>query len=110
MIGANPWPPVALSQGGRVTPSATRSDATSPHSAVLSRVLVVDDEVGIRRLMLDLLTDEGYEVRGAQDGLAALDVLRGWTPDVILLDMSMPRMSGEQFLDARRDQGLAQCA
>lgn len=71
------------------------------------RVLVVDDEDGIRGLLQAILADEGYEARGARDGLAALDILRDWTPDLILLDLSMPRMSGHEFLEARRQEGLA---
>jgi len=91
-----------------VTPAAQPLVAAQPHGgAHQPRVLVVDDEPGIRNLVVDILRDEGYETRDAEDGLSALDVLRAWTPDVILLDLSMPRMNGWQFLEARREQGLA---
>ncbi|MGE3856104.1 MAG: response regulator [Dehalococcoidia bacterium] len=72
-----------------------------------ARVLVVDDEPGIRNLVVDILGDEGYETRAAEDGVCAIEVLRGWTPDLILLDLSMPRMDGWQFLEARRELGIA---
>lgn len=71
------------------------------------RVLVVDDEPGIRNLVVDILGDEGYETRAAEDGLRALEILREWTPDLIVLDLSMPRMDGWQFLEARADLHLA---
>lgn len=70
-------------------------------------MLVVDDEPGIRNLVVDILGDEGYEARSAEDGVRALEVLHDWTPDVILLDLSMPRMDGSQFLEARAGAGLA---
>jgi len=85
-------------------PRAARSERGSARAA---RVLVVDDEAGIRNLVVDILGDEGYETRSAADGVCAIEVLRTWTPDVILLDLSMPRMDGWQFLEARREMGLA---
>jgi CheY-like chemotaxis protein len=72
-----------------------------------ARVLVVDDERGIRSLLAEILSDEGYEVRQAEDGERALEVLAGWDADVILLDLSMPRMTGWEFLQARRERRIA---
>ncbi|MBI3971711.1 MAG: response regulator [Chloroflexi bacterium] len=69
---------------------------------VQPRVLVVEDDVPIRLLVREVLTDEGYIVKDAPNGAAALDVLDGWTPHVILLDMRMPVMDGWQFLEAYR--------
>ena len=65
---------------------------------VRGSVLVVDDEPSIRHLLRELLSDEGYEVRVAEDGVAALGALAQWTPDVMLLDLAMPRMSGYELL------------
>jgi CheY-like chemotaxis protein len=63
------------------------------------RVLVVEDERDIRELLVELLSDEGYVVSFACDGQDALrQVLLRW-PDLILLDLMMPVMSGWQFLD-----------
>jgi len=68
----------------------------------MKRVLVVDDDPDIRA-MLDLaLSAEGYEVVTAADGAAGLDAVRAATPDVILLDLRMPGMSGEEFTDRYR--------
>jgi CheY-like chemotaxis protein len=65
-------------------------------------VLVVDDDADIRGLVAGALLDEGYEVTTAPDGLVALERVCSYVPDVILLDMHMPRMNGWQFADAYR--------
>ena len=61
------------------------------------RVLVVDDDAGIRESLVLLLEDEGYEVRAAPNGRAALELLARWRPAVILLDLMMPVMDGWAF-------------
>jgi CheY-like chemotaxis protein len=61
-------------------------------------VMVVDDDDEIREALADVLTDEGYEVVGARDGLQALQYLRGGRrPQAILLDLWMPVMDGWQL-------------
>ncbi len=67
------------------------------------RVLVIDDEEPIRAALEDMLGDEGYEVRTAPDGRQGLEMLAGWRPDVILLDLSMPVMGGAAFRQAQLD-------
>lgn len=71
------------------------------------RVLVVDDEPGVRFALKVVLEDAGFEVSEAQDGLAALESLRsGPPPELALVDVQMPRMGGLELLDAmsgRRD-------
>jgi len=62
------------------------------------RLLVVDDERCIREMMADLLLSNGYEVLTAQDGFDALNQLREPVPDLIISDLTMPRMSGVEFL------------
>ncbi len=57
-------------------------------------VLVVDDDPAIRRLYRRLLERDGFQVHEAGDGLAALELARALTPDVILMDVEMPGMSG----------------
>lgn len=62
---------------------------------VSRRVLVVDDEMMLRRLTIAILGGEGvYEIREASDGVEALEVASQWLPDVVLLDINMPRMDG----------------
>lgn len=60
-------------------------------------VLIIDDDESIREFVSVALADEGYAVRTATDGAAALEVLRRERPSVILLDMRMPVMDGWQF-------------
>ena len=75
----------------------------------MTKILVVDDDAEIRELLHDLLTDEGFRVNVASDGKEALDILQregGW---VILLDLMMPRMTGQQVVDRlKTDQTLLQ--
>jgi CheY-like chemotaxis protein len=66
------------------------------------RVLVVDDDPGIRRMVSLVLAGEGYDVRTAEDGRQALDLLASWHPAVILLDLMMPVMDGWTFLVAQQ--------
>lgn len=58
------------------------------------RILVVDDEAQITRVLRAALTGQGYLVRTAADGQAALDLVHDWSPDVIVTDLSMPNMDG----------------
>lgn len=62
----------------------------------MSRVLVVDDEEPIRRVLRGYLEADGHTVTEAADGQAALDAMRRDAPDLVLLDVMMPRMSGFQ--------------
>jgi DNA-binding response OmpR family regulator len=63
-----------------------------------ARVLVVDDERNIRELLEIGLGDEGYEVRTAPDGQAALQIAREWSPDAIVLDVMLPKIDGIALL------------
>jgi CheY-like chemotaxis protein len=66
------------------------------------RILVVDDEPVIRETSALVLSDQGYEVRTAGDGFEALVELRQALPDMIISDLSMPNMSGFEFLSVVR--------
>ncbi len=58
------------------------------------RILVVDDESQITRVLRTALTGSGYEVRTAEDGHAGLRAAREWQPDLVITDVSMPNMTG----------------
>lgn len=58
------------------------------------RILVVDDEPQITRVLRMSLSSQGYDLRVANDGEAALDVLKDWTADLVITDLSMPNMTG----------------
>lgn len=66
------------------------------------RILVVDDDEGVRRVSQQVLSRFGYEVRTAQDGFEALVVMRKALPDLIVSDLKMPNMSGFEFLSVVR--------
>lgn len=68
-------------------------------------ILVVDDEAPIREALRIVLADEGYDVRVATDGVAALALLGDEPANLVLSDMMMPRMDGMALLDALRERG-----
>jgi CheY-like chemotaxis protein len=71
-------------------------------------VLVVDDEPDVRAYLAQTLSDAGFRVETAGDGLEALERIRAHPPDFISLDLVMPRMSGHKLLyELRRDKALA---
>src|SRR3954452_10887711 len=59
-----------------------------------ARILVVDDEAQIRRIMRTTLTGAGYEVDDAKTGEEGLNKVREFHPDLVLLDINMPGMGG----------------
>lgn len=63
------------------------------------RILVVDDDALLRSSVAAILADEGYEVDLAGDGVDALERIHENPPDVILLDVLMPRMNGKALLE-----------
>jgi CheY-like chemotaxis protein len=65
------------------------------------RILVVDDDHDLRELLAAVLSSAGYEVLTAENGAAALSVLRTVLPDLIVLDLMMPVMNGWQFREAQ---------
>ena len=64
----------------------------------MARVLVVDDDAAIRDTLRDLLDAEGYDVALACHGLEALESLRRQRADVVILDLRMPVMTGDELL------------
>lgn len=66
------------------------------------RILVVEDDADLVDLIAEALADADFAVRSAPDGVAALALLPTWAPSLILLDLSMPLMSGEEFAEQYR--------
>lgn len=64
--------------------------ATTEHR----RILVVDDETQITRVLRTSLSSQGYDIRVANDGETALEIMKDWTPDLVITDLSMPNMDG----------------
>src|SRR5215212_5453285 len=69
-------------------------------------ILVVDDEVDIVNLVVDVLQDEGYEVRSAFSGEMALAAIAQQQPAMILIDMYMPQMTGITVVEHIRRNGI----
>ena len=58
------------------------------------RILVVDDEPQITRVLRASLSSQGYDIRVANDGETALEIMKDWTPELVITDLSMPQMDG----------------
>ncbi|MEM5871249.1 MAG: response regulator [Candidatus Aenigmatarchaeota archaeon] len=69
---------------------------------VKKKIMIVDDEANLRELVSAILEQEGYEVITAEDGKDALEKLKKVKPDLILLDMMMPGMSGREVCERIR--------
>jgi chemosensory pili system protein ChpA (sensor histidine kinase/response regulator) len=95
--------PVLLAQRADVQvfdPNAEQRVAHVPAKSAREQrplVLIVDDSLTVRKITSRLLVREGFEVATAKDGMDALQVLVEQTPDIILLDIEMPRMDGFEF-------------
>lgn len=63
-----------------------------------TRVLVVDDDPDVREILTRFLTERDYQVEVAADGAAGMQLLRSDPPDVLLLDLELPEMSGLDIL------------
>lgn len=68
------------------------------------RILVVDDEFQITRVLRQSLTAHRYDVRTAADGVSALDTFHDWHPDLVITDLQMPEMDGIEFCRAIRKE------
>ncbi|SHN68768.1 response regulator [Desulfitobacterium chlororespirans] len=60
----------------------------------MANILVVDDQMRVRRLLFETFKEEGHLVKMAENGNEALRVLEGYKPDLIIMDMKMPEMNG----------------
>jgi two-component system KDP operon response regulator KdpE len=61
---------------------------------IVGKILVVDDEPQITRVLRSSLVSNGYVVETASDGISALEKIAAWSPDMVITDISMPRMDG----------------
>ena len=77
----------------------------NPSDAQLIKILIVDDEAGVRELLKDALKLAGFETQVANDGMSALTVLRSYTPDIMIIDINMPLMDGFELVERLRKNG-----
>jgi DNA-binding response OmpR family regulator len=72
--------------------SSGQAEPSAPRRSL--RILIADDERDIVLTMMMLLRHEGHEVRGVYSGRQVLDAIHGFDPDVIVLDIALPELSG----------------
>lgn len=86
---------IALMRNAQLSKNVTKSaDAKRGRLESKSTVLVVDDSVTVRKVTSRFLERQGFNVAVAKDGIDAIEILQDTTPDMILLDIEMPRMDG----------------
>ena len=73
-------------------------------NSAMSRILVIDDEEGIRRLLRDTLEDAGYEVVEAEDGEEGLRLFSAEPADLVITDILMPKRSGIETISDLRSK------
>ena len=71
-----------------------------------ARILVVDDEVQMQRLLQTGLSAYGYTVEVASGGLEAIEKARSWRPDVIVLDLGLPKLNGIAVCESVRSRSM----
>jgi chemosensory pili system protein ChpA (sensor histidine kinase/response regulator) len=92
------------SVGISIAPNSISDNAIAADDAVdQPRVLIVDDSLSVRNSLSQLMTDGGYQVVVARDGLEAIDMLDKERPDIILTDLEMPRMNGLELVSYIRN-------
>lgn len=74
-----------------------RPEGTHEHTRGMLRVLVIDDDEDIRRLLVDIVTSAGHQVTDAANGTAAIEVFEREVFDLVLTDLEMPEMSGREL-------------
>ena len=95
VLSATPW--------GRPVLAAA---APAGYVGAVPLILFADDEGAFREALTMALEDAGFAVRGVADGRAALDALAATPPDLLLLDVNMPRLDGFTVCRRVREQGL----
>jgi DNA-binding response OmpR family regulator len=86
--------------------SSPQSTDRPAQAGALRSVLVVDDDPNLTRLLRTILRSAGFDVLTAEDGLAGLEVVKERSPDIIILDLKMPRMDGPEFYRELRSSGI----
>jgi CheY-like chemotaxis protein len=88
---------------------AAQEDAAAvlPFNRTILRpsILVVEDDQDMRQILMQLLDFQGWPAHAVSDGVQALEALQRYRPSLILLDLAMPRMNGEEFRTAQRRLG-----
>ena len=70
------------------------------------KILIIDDDMTALDIVDFLFEDKGFDVVRRADGVAALECIEEATPDIILIDLMMPKMSGQECIRELRDRGV----
>ena len=89
-------------QANRGSDGSQQVSRTSPGGRF--RLLVVDDDEAIREIMSAMLTEQGYEIVTAEDGRRALELLPQFRPHLVVTDLKMPRMAGDELVRIVREK------
>jgi PAS domain S-box-containing protein len=93
-----------VAQRGTDGMAAETSQENMPAASASLRVLVVDDNIDAAQLLKELLAVNGHTVRLAHDGAEALEAARQFMPDLVLMDIGMPKMNGYEAASAMREE------
>nr|WP_283254281.1 response regulator [Ramlibacter paludis] len=96
--------PARIGVPGRAVPAPAAPARVAPQKHAASRILVVDDLAASAETLMTLLEMEGFEVKIAHEGQAALAMAREFRPDVVLLDIGLPGMNGFEVAHGLRNQ------
>jgi len=92
----------------KVWPTASQITDTKspdlPEKGKQLQILIVDDSISVRKVLSNLIVEQGWQPVAARDGIEAVEKIREEKPDVILLDIEMPRMNGFEVLQALQAQ------
>ena len=69
------------------------------------KILVIEDEATLQKALNEVLVQEGYEVLSAHDGISGLDLILKESPDLVLLDIILPKMDGFDVLKRLKEKG-----
>lgn len=94
--------PELLAEPVEVAAAAAAAELAATARLRTKRILVVDDSLSVRRGLIQLLQDAGYEVKGAGDGMDAIRVLASFKPHLVCTDMEMPNMNGLELTEHLR--------
>src|ERR1700722_3227531 len=67
------------------------------HSNPARKILIVDDELQITKVLRTALSSQGYSLRVAANGVEGMVAARDWQPDLVITDLAMPKMDGIEF-------------
>ena len=100
--------PELLSAPMRASGPSARQEVAATSARRARKALVVDDSLSARRALAEFVSDLGFEVQTASDGLEAVAILEQELPDILLVDLEMPRMNGLELTSHVRSRDATQ--